>query len=88
MRVEQGAAYAIIDEAPAGENIPPPYHSDKLILVEDVLTTLQQFALHHRKQCNIPFIRHHRQQWEDTTKELVHTVLASAYVTYTTQGNL
>jgi UDP-N-acetylmuramoyl-tripeptide--D-alanyl-D-alanine ligase len=86
--LEQGAAYAIIDEAPAEANMPPPYHSDRLILVEDALTTLQQLALHHRKQFNIPFIAITGSNGKTTTKELVYTVLASTYTTYTTQGNL
>jgi UDP-N-acetylmuramoyl-tripeptide--D-alanyl-D-alanine ligase len=86
--LEQGAAYAIIDETPAAADMPPPYHSDRLILVEDVLTTLQQLALHHRQQFNIPFIAITGSNGKTTTKELVYTVLASTYTTYTTQGNL
>jgi len=86
--LEQGAAYVVIDEAPAGDNMPPPYHSDRLILVEDVLTTLQQLALHHRRQFDIPFIAITGSNGKTTTKELVHAVLASTYITYTTQGNL
>jgi len=86
--LEQGAAYAIIDEAPAAADMPPPYHSDRLILVEDVLTTLQQLALHHRQQFKIPFIAITGSNGKTTTKELVYTVLASTYTTYTTQGNL
>ncbi|MDO6432933.1 UDP-N-acetylmuramoyl-tripeptide--D-alanyl-D-alanine ligase [Flavitalea sp. BT771] len=85
--LEQGAAYAIIDEAPTDANLPPD-HSHRLILVEDVLTTLQQLALHHRKQFNIPFIAITGSNGKTTTKELVYTVLASTYTTYTTQGNL
>jgi UDP-N-acetylmuramoyl-tripeptide--D-alanyl-D-alanine ligase len=82
--LEQGAAYAVIDEAPTG--VGP--HSDRLILVEDALTTLQQLALHHRRQFTIPFIAITGSNGKTTTKELVHAVLASAYITYTTQGNL
>ena len=44
-----GAAYAVIDEAEYAAN-------DRCILVEDVLTTLQQLAHHHRRQFDIPFI--------------------------------
>jgi len=81
--LEQGAAYAVIDEAPGNET-----PSDRLILVEDVLTTLQQLALHHRRQFNIPFIAITGSNGKTTTKELVYAVLASTYITYTTQGNL
>jgi len=82
--LEQGAAYAIIDEAPTGNSIPV----DKFILVEDVLTTLQRLALHHRRQFEIPFIAITGSNGKTTTKELVHAVLASTHITYTTQGNL
>lgn len=47
--LEMGAAYAIVDEEEYAVN-------NHCILVEDVLTTLQQLALHHRKQFTIPFI--------------------------------
>ncbi|MBN8855664.1 MAG: UDP-N-acetylmuramoylalanyl-D-glutamate--2,6-diaminopimelate ligase [Sphingobacteriales bacterium 50-39] len=82
--LEQGAAYAVIDEAPTDDDAP----LDRLILVEDVLTTLQQLALHHRRQFSIPFIGITGSNGKTTTKELVHAVLASTYITYTTQGNL
>ena len=82
--LEQGAAYAVIDEAPTNNDA----SADKLILVEDVLTTLQQLALHHRRQFDIPFIAITGSNGKTTTKELVHAVLASTYITYTTQGNL
>ena len=79
--LDAGAAYAIIDEA--------EYHTgDRTILVEDVLTTLQQLALHHRKQFDIPFIAITGSNGKTTTKELVHVVLSAAYRTYTTEGNL
>ncbi|MBS1662767.1 MAG: UDP-N-acetylmuramoyl-tripeptide--D-alanyl-D-alanine ligase [Bacteroidetes bacterium] len=83
---ELGAAYVVIDETPA--ELPPPAVSDRLIMVGDVLTTLQKLALHHRKQFNIPFIAITGSNGKTTTKELVHTVLASTYRTYTTKGNL
>ncbi|MBN9382077.1 MAG: UDP-N-acetylmuramoyl-tripeptide--D-alanyl-D-alanine ligase [Chitinophagaceae bacterium] len=83
--LEQGAACAVIDEAPADGTGPL---SDRLILVEDTLTTLQQLALYHRQQFDIPFIAITGSNGKTTTKELVHTVLAADYITYTTQGNL
>jgi len=86
--LEMGAAYAIIDETPKGDDMPPPYHADRLIPVEDVLTTLQELALYHRKQFDIPFIAITGSNGKTTTKELVHAVLASTYITYTTVGNL
>ena len=79
--LEAGAAYAVIDEA--------PYVSgSRTILVDDVLTALQQLALHHRRQFAIPFIAITGSNGKTTTKELVHAVLSTTYRTYTTEGNL
>jgi UDP-N-acetylmuramoyl-tripeptide--D-alanyl-D-alanine ligase len=79
--IETGAAYAIIDD-PAYE-IP-----GKTILVDNVLITLQQLALHHRRGFTIPFIGITGSNGKTTTKELVHAVLSSSLKTYTTEGNL
>ena len=79
--IESGAAYAVIDD-PA-YNIP-----GKTFLVEDVLTTLQQLAKHHRQQFNIPFIGITGSNGKTTTKELIHAVLSTTFKTYTTEGNL
>jgi len=76
-----GAAYAVVDEAPAIPN-------DRIIVVNDVLDTLQQLAKYHRQQFNIPFIAITGSNGKTTTKELVHAVLSTGYKTYTTQGNL
>jgi UDP-N-acetylmuramoyl-tripeptide--D-alanyl-D-alanine ligase len=65
-----------------------PYLSDRLIVVADVLSTLQELALHHRRQFDIPFIAITGSNGKTTTKELIHAVLSSTYTTYTTQGNL
>ena len=98
--LELGAAYAVIDEAPAASgdtgagaagsptDLLPPGLSDRLIRVADVLETLQELALHHRKQFNIPFIAITGSNGKTTTKELVHAVLSSTFLTYTTKGNL
>ncbi len=81
--LQAGAAYAVIDEVvEGGEN------NERLIKVEDALTTLQQLAGYHRQQFNIPFIGITGSNGKTTTKELVSTVLASHYHTSTTQGNL
>jgi len=82
--LEQGASYAIVDE-------PIPYSQaidNRILQVDDVLTTLQALAKHHRAQFNIPFIGITGSNGKTTTKELVYTVLASHFKTYTTQGNL
>lgn len=79
--LNNGAAYAIIDDA--GYNT----HAN-MILVNDVLETLQQLALYHRNQFTIPFIAITGSNGKTTTKELIHTVLSTTYKTYTTVGNL
>ena len=82
--LEAGASYAIVDEEiPYGAAF-----QDRIIMVEDVLTTLQALAKHHRQQFKIPFIAITGSNGKTTTKELVYTVLASHYTTFTTQGNL
>jgi UDP-N-acetylmuramoyl-tripeptide--D-alanyl-D-alanine ligase len=79
--IDAGAAYAVIDE-PAFE-IP-----GKTLLVNNVLTALQQLAKYHREQFTIPFIAITGSNGKTTTKELVHAVLSSSFITYATEGNL
>ncbi len=79
--LESGAAYAVVDE-------PVDLDDDRILLVEDVLTALQNLALYHRLQLNIPFIAITGSNGKTTTKELIHAVLSSQYKTYTTEGNL
>lgn len=79
--LEAGAAYCVVDEEPAQPH-------ERLIVVADVLTTLQELAGYHRKQFSIPFIGITGSNGKTTTKELVHAVLSAAYKTYTTRGNL
>ncbi|HTN37429.1 MAG TPA: UDP-N-acetylmuramoyl-tripeptide--D-alanyl-D-alanine ligase [Arachidicoccus sp.] len=79
--LEAGAAYAIVDESMAEKD-------PKILVVEDVLTTLQQLARFHRETFDIPFIGITGSNGKTTTKELVHAVLNSRQKTYTTQGNL
>lgn len=82
--LDNGAAYAIIDEEvpDAGK------YANKLILVDDVLASLQQLAGHHRNQFSIPVIGITGSNGKTTTKELIHAVLSEKYKTYTTEGNL
>jgi UDP-N-acetylmuramoyl-tripeptide--D-alanyl-D-alanine ligase len=79
--LETGAVYAVVDEAAYAV-------SDRYVLVEDVLTALQQLANYHRKQFNIPFIAITGSNGKTTTKELLTAVLKSKYITYATKGNL
>jgi UDP-N-acetylmuramoyl-tripeptide--D-alanyl-D-alanine ligase len=79
--LDKGAAYAIVDEV-----ITDADH--RIILVDDVLTTLQELAKYHRQQFRIPFLAITGSNGKTTTKELVHAVLSSHFKTYTTEGNL
>jgi UDP-N-acetylmuramoyl-tripeptide--D-alanyl-D-alanine ligase len=79
--LDSGASYAVIDE--------PAYATDpRCILVENVLTTLQELARHHRMQFQIPFIGITGSNGKTTTKELITTVLKQKFVAYATEGNL
>ncbi|MCE1198997.1 MAG: UDP-N-acetylmuramoyl-tripeptide--D-alanyl-D-alanine ligase [Marinilabiliales bacterium] len=79
--LEKGAAYAIIDEQPERQN-------DRLILVEDVLQTLQQLATLHRKRMAIPILAITGTNGKTTTKELVSAILSKKFKLIHTQGNL
>ena len=79
--LESGAAYVIVDEM-------MPFENERIIQVKDILQTLQQLAKYHRNQFEIPFIAITGSNGKTTTKELLHEVLFSVFITYTTQGNL
>lgn len=78
--LKAGAAYAVVDE-------PVNFMDDRLITTTDVLETLQQLAKYHREQFTIPFIAITGSNGKTTTKELIHQVLSTTYITYTTAGN-
>ena len=79
--ISEGASYAIIDESQSPGN-------DQLILVDDVLTTLQQLATWHRKQLGLPIIAITGSNGKTTTKELTASVLKQKFKVDFTQGNL
>lgn len=79
--IADGAAYAIIDN--------PAYaKGEQFILVDDVLSALQELAKHHRKQLNIPVIGLTGSNGKTTTKELIRAVLAEHFKVFATKGNL
>lgn len=78
----KGAAFAVVDEA---AHYTQP---DKMMLTADALETLQQLALHHRQTFSIPFLAITGTNGKTTTKELISTVLAAAFNTTATLGNL
>lgn len=80
--LEAGAAYAVVDEPTLARP------GGRFLLVEDVLTTLQALARHHRRQFDIPVIGITGSNGKTTTKELSAAVLGSHYRLHYTQGNL
>jgi UDP-N-acetylmuramoyl-tripeptide--D-alanyl-D-alanine ligase len=79
--LESGASYAVIDEPQNSDN-------ERLIVVDDVLETLQQLAAHHRKQLGIPIVAITGSNGKTTTKELTANVLKQKYNAEFTRGNL
>jgi len=79
--INKGASFVIIDEKAYKT-------SDKTILVENVLSTLQQLANYHRKQLNTTIISLTGSNGKTTTKELINAVLSKKHKTTATAGNL
>ena len=79
--LELGAAFAIVDEE--------AYQTkEAIILVDNVLKTLQALANYHRRQLNIPIIGLTGSNGKTTTKELLYVVLSKKHNTQATKGNL
>ncbi|MGB7528520.1 UDP-N-acetylmuramoyl-tripeptide--D-alanyl-D-alanine ligase [Sphingobacterium cellulitidis] len=80
--LEAGAKYVVLDD-------PEFYKEDPAyILVEDVLSSLQDLARFHRKHLKMPFIGITGTNGKTTSKELLNSVLSQKYHTYATKGNL
>lgn len=77
----KGCTYAVSDdESLKGK--------DKLVLVKNVLETLQQLANYHRRKLKIPFIAITGSNGKTTTKELCFAVLFRKFRVFATRGNL
>lgn len=92
--LEQGCAYAVVDEEvpcdlsqDRGGNADNDEPKDRIILVDDVLTTLQQLAAYHRDQLGTMIVGVTGTNGKTTTKELIATVLSEKYNVLYTQGN-
>ncbi len=79
--LEKGSSFAVVDD-------PSVVKGDRFLLVENVLTALQELARHHRRQFNIPVIGITGSNGKTTTKELIYVVLSSDRETLATSGNL
>jgi UDP-N-acetylmuramoyl-tripeptide--D-alanyl-D-alanine ligase len=78
--IELGALFSVVDEEPEIEN-------DKLIVVNNVLETLQDLAHFHRKFLDIPIIAITGSNGKTTSKELISSVLSEQFTVFATIGN-
>jgi UDP-N-acetylmuramoyl-tripeptide--D-alanyl-D-alanine ligase len=84
--LSNGAAYVVVDEV-INTGWKEKY-DERLILVEDVLKTLQQLGGYHRDQLKCPVLAITGSNGKTTTKELAAAVLTTKFKTYATKGNL
>jgi len=77
----KGATYAVVDEKRFET-------SERTILVDDVLQTLQKLATFHRIHSNAKIIGLTGSNGKTTTKELINAVISKKYKTIATIGNL
>ncbi|OVE55903.1 UDP-N-acetylmuramoyl-tripeptide--D-alanyl-D-alanine ligase [Chryseobacterium mucoviscidosis] len=80
--VENGAL-AVIVEQQEFEN-----KEKNIFFVPSTLKFLQQLAIHHRKQLQIPIIGLTGSNGKTTTKEIIHAVLSEKFNVQYTSGNL
>lgn len=79
--LEAGCAYAVVDNAEVAAT------DERFILVDDVLTALQQLAAHHRRVLGTPIVQITGTNGKTTTKELTASVLSEQYRVLYTLGN-
>jgi UDP-N-acetylmuramoyl-tripeptide--D-alanyl-D-alanine ligase len=79
--IHNGCILAVVDEEKFATNA-------KILLVKDVLKTLQSLAIHHRRKLKIPILGITGSNGKTTSKELIHAVLSSDLCCYATKGNL
>lgn len=79
--LEKGCALAVVDD-------PSVVRDERYLLVDDVLTALQQLAAFHRKSLGTPVIGITGTNGKTTTKELMAAVLSTTYPVLYTEGNL
>lgn len=78
--LSKGASWVIGDEKHS--------ESDRLILVENVLKTLQDLSRYHRRKMGVRLLGIGGSNGKTTTKELMVSVLSQKFNTHFTQGNL
>ncbi len=78
--LDAGANYAVVDD-PKWEG-----HA-QMVVVSDVLSSLQDLATYHRQQFDIPLLAITGSNGKTTTKELISRVMDSHYPVHYTKGN-
>lgn len=84
--MRSGCLHAVVDDLsaiPEGESAGGRY-----LLVDNVLSSLQQLARHHRRMLKTPMLAITGTNGKTTTKELVAAVLSKKYKVLYTEGNL
>lgn len=79
--LNKGAIYSVVDEEEYAI-------SDKILLVNNTLETLQDLARMHRNELGLPILTITGTNGKTTTKELVAAVLSKKFNVSFTQGNL
>ncbi|MDG1039444.1 MAG: UDP-N-acetylmuramoyl-tripeptide--D-alanyl-D-alanine ligase [Polaribacter sp.] len=79
--IAKGAMLSVVDEEKYATHA-------QIVLVDNVLETLQELAKFHRTQLNIPILALTGSNGKTTTKELIHAVLQTQFKTTATSGNL
>jgi len=81
--LDQGCSYAVMDNKDLYDAA-----DERMILVDNVLKTLQQVAAFYRRQLGTPVIGITGTNGKTTTKELTNAVMSTTYNVLCTQGNL
>lgn len=81
--LEAGCAYAVVDEWPEDKPV-----GERIIMVDDVLQSLQKLANYHRRKLKIPIIGITGTNGKTTTKELIAIALSREFRVAYTKGNL
>ena len=81
--LQKGAAYAVADDRELAK-----LNDNRIILVENVLLTLQALARYHRDTMNIPVLAITGTNGKTTTKELITVALSPIHNVLSTIGNL
>lgn len=78
--LDAGANYAVVDD--------PKWEGHRqMVVVSDVLSSLQELATYHRQQFDIPLLAITGSNGKTTTKELISRVMESQYPVHYTRGN-